>query len=240
MAADDGIVAGSLDCNVTETDAAKSGFLASLNKAWATAFNPEIGETQIGQLRQFDAILDDNFDRPAGAIDADIREHDAADIRSRFAVFWQITFGIFECDSIMKRITYNQIVERTVSDDAIPGTPHPNAVGMTVYDAIAHGNVLADLLSGVHAPDVAQDQTVVFCLEKTVADGHIPACIDIDAVHVTHAAVSVDLDALNVDIPALHQPYRPAGRIDKSGVLQANLAAAVEHNNPWPGRRRFG
>jgi hypothetical protein len=160
------------------------------------------------------------------------------EIHSSVVVRLEVSLRVVDIDAIADPVDY-KIAEGAVANDVVAWASDTNSLAATVQNAVGHRYSFADRWLFQHGLNGADNDAIIAGLQKAVADGNIPAGVNVDAVIVDHLLVAKHLDTVNVDFFAGYQPHGPAGRIHKRGVFHFDVPAFIKEDHAGTGDFRL-
>ena len=144
-------------------------------------------------------------------------------------------FNARRCDGDSNAaIAHDEIAERAVAHEVVVCPADADATAGTLENAVRDSDVftwfwLIKLL--LHATD---NDAVVAVRKVAIADNHVAARAEMDAVAVGHAQIRLHGDAADADILAVKEPGEPASSVNQRQILQTNVLASDEKQaSPW-------
>ena len=120
-------------------------------------------------------------------------------------------------------------IEDHVADGRAALGPQDQGAGGRLERAAGHGDVLArPKLGGFQAG--LQADAVIPAHDVAVADAHVTAAVQVDAVVIGQAQIILDVDRVDGDVLAAGQAQRPQRPILQGHVAQGDLVTADQEN----------
>ena len=160
------------------------------------------------------------------------------EIHSSVVVRLEISLRVIHIDAVADPVNH-EIAEGAVANDVVAWASDTNSLAATVQNAVGHRYSLADRWFFQHGLNGADNDAIIAGLQKAVADGNIPAGVNVDAVIVDHLLVAKHLDTMNGHFFAGYQPHGPAGRIHKRGVFHFDVPAFIKEDHAGTGNFRL-
>jgi hypothetical protein len=118
------------------------------------------------------------------------------EIHSSVVVRLEVSLRVVDIDAIADPVDY-KIAEGAVANDVVAWASDTNSLAATVQNAVGHRYSFADRWLFQHGLNGADNDAIIAGLQKAVADGNIPAGVNVDAVIVDHLLVAKHLDTVN-------------------------------------------
>jgi len=124
----------------------------------------------------------------------------------------------------------HQIADTAVPDHIVVGPADADRRGVALQDAVRHHHPLARHRSVQLMLIGAQDQRVVAAAHNAVADRHVAARPDVDAVAVRIPQIHLDLQPAHLHGFAIQQPHAPARRIQDRDIIEPDIFASDQED----------
>ena len=160
------------------------------------------------------------------------------EIHSSVVARLEVSLRVVNIDAVADPVNY-EIAEGAVANDVVAWASDTNSLAAAVQNAVSHSYSFADRWFFQHGLNSADNDAIIAGPQKAVADGNIPAGVNVDAVIVDHLLVAKHFDTMNVDFFAGYQPHGPAGRIHKRGVFNFDVPAFIKEDHAGTGDSRL-